>query len=143
MGKTHDPQAEYVLEDQVGFLMRRANQRHLGLFSSHIPDLTATQFAALAKLCTLGHLSQNALGRATAMDAATIKGVVDRLKRKGYVVSAPDANDQRRVHLTPTAEGLAAFEALVPDAKAATEDTLAPLSKQERSDFLRLLSKLT
>ena len=49
-----------------------------------IPEVTTTQFAALAKLAEQGPLSQNQLGRATAMDAATIKGVVGRLVRGGW-----------------------------------------------------------
>lgn len=133
----------YRLDAQVGFLMRRANQRHLALFARHIPDLTPTQFAALAKLCELGQTSQNALGRATAMDAATIKGVVDRLRRRDLVASAPDPDDQRRVFLTPTDAGRAVFAAHVAAAHSITEETLAPLSPAERTTFLRLLEKLT
>lgn len=134
--------AKYVLDQQVGFIMRQANQRHLAIFARHIPDLTPMQFAALAQICALGRVSQNALGRATAMDAATIKGVVDRLRRRGYVASSPDPDDQRRVHLTATTEGLAAFHALTPLAHGITVETLAPLSDAEQTDFLRLLSKL-
>ena len=40
----------YRLEDQVGFLLRRANQRHLAVFAEVIPEVTTTQFAALARL---------------------------------------------------------------------------------------------
>jgi len=133
----------YTLDEQVGFLMRRANQRHLALFARDIPDLTPTQFAALARLCELSEVSQNALGRATAMDAATIKGVVDRLRRKGYVASKPDPDDKRRIHLTPTAEGLAVFQTLNTKGHKITRDTLAPLKPLEREQFLALLAKLT
>ena len=75
-----DRGSDYMLDEQVGFLLRRVSQRHLGIFAERIPDLTATQFAALAKLCEVGPVSQNELGRRTAMDAATIKGVIDRLR---------------------------------------------------------------
>jgi len=142
MDDGQDNQDDYRLDDQVGFLMRRANQRHLGVFGAHIPDMTPTQFAALAKLCELGRVSQNALGRATAMDAATIKGVIDRLRRRGYVFSSPDPDDQRRIHIEPTADGRAAFETLAPAALKATADTLAPLSAKERAQFIALLTRL-
>lgn len=132
----------YRLDAQVGFLMRRANQRHLALFAQMIPELTPTQFAALAKLCELGQASQNALGRATAMDVATIKGVVDRLRKRGLVASAPDPDDQRRVFLTPTAEGRALYESVVEAAHAVTAETLEPLEPGEQRAFLRLLMKL-
>lgn len=136
-------QPTYILDTQVGFMMRRANQRHLGLFARLVPDLTPTQFAALAKLCEQEQLSQNALGRAIAMDAATIKGVVDRLRHKGLVASRPDPDDQRRIFVEPTEAGAETFRAIVDRAHQVTRNTLAPLSKAEQQEFLRLLSKLT
>lgn len=132
----------YVLEEQVGFLLRRVNQRHLAIFARQIGDLTPTQFAALSKLCAAGHTSQNALGRATAMDAATIKGVVDRLRKRGLVTSCPDPEDQRRMLLSPTAEGRALFDRLLTAAHAITDETLAPLDAEERRVFLSLLARL-
>ena len=63
--------APYRLEDQIGFKLRLANQRHLEIFSSRMPDLTPRQFAVLAKLNDEGTLSQNHLGRLVAMDAVT------------------------------------------------------------------------
>ena len=133
---------DYVLDEQVGFLMRRANQRHLAIFARAIPDLTPTQFAALARLCELGEASQNALGRATAMDAATIKGVVDRLRARGLVEVTPDEVDQRRVVLAPSAAGRALFHSLKARAAAISAETLAPLSEDEREMFLALLRRL-
>ncbi len=133
----------YALGAQVGFLLRRANQRHLAIFARAFSDLTPTQFAALAQLCALGQASQNALGRATAMDAATIKGVVDRLRGRGLVDARPDPGDSRRIHLAPSGDGRALFERLAPLAKAITADTLAPLSAREQRQFLALLEKLT
>lgn len=138
-----DAADSYALDEQVGFLMRRANQRHLSIFAEAMSDLTPTQFAALAKLCELGAISQNALGRATAMDGATIKGVVDRLRAKGLLASSPDPNDQRRILLKPTARGWDLFEAIAPAAHKISKDTLAPLNEAEQTIFLLLLQKLT
>ena len=45
----------YVLDEQVGFLMRVAMQRHTAIFTARmIEALTQTQFAALAKLYEVG-----------------------------------------------------------------------------------------
>lgn len=134
--------ADYVLARQAGFLLRRANQRHLAIFARALPDLTPRQFAALAELCALGEASQNALGRATAMDAATIKGVVDRLRVRGLVASEPDPEDSRRMRLVPTRDGQSLFAGLIPIAQEITEETLAPLSPEEQKQFLTLLSRL-
>ena len=47
------------MEDQVGFLMRVAMQRHTSMFMLRmVHDLTQTQFAALAKLVEVGTCSQ-------------------------------------------------------------------------------------
>lgn len=138
---TADP-AAYCLARQAGFLLRRASQRHLTIFARALPELTPRQFAALAELCALGEASQNALGRATAMDAATIKGVVDRLRARGLVAAQRDRDDGRRVRLAPTASGRALFAEVVPAAQAITRETLAPLSAAEQRQFLALLSRL-
>lgn len=132
----------YRLDDQVGFLMRLANQRHIAIFGRLIPELTPMQFAASAKLHELGSASQNELGRQTAMDAATMKGVVDRLTRKGLVRTRPDPTDQRRVVAALTPAGEALYREHVPAAHAITAETLAPLTEAERTRFLALLAKL-
>ncbi len=133
---------EYQLHEQVGYILRQVSQRHLGIFSGQIANLTPTQFAALAKLCEWRSISQNELGRQISMDAATIKGVVDRLRNRGYVKIKPDQRDQRRLILSPSAEGERVFADLMVAAREITAKTLAPLTKKEQNQFLRLLSKL-
>ena len=144
MDKITDPKlTEYDLDKQVGFLLRRATQRHLALFADQIRNLTPTQFAALAKLCEMGPTSQNALGRATAMDAATIKGVIDRLRKKGMVASTRGIEDQRRIIVEITAAGRAQFEQDRIKAHAITANTLSPLSAKEQKRFLVMLARLS
>ena len=133
----------YSLDHQVGFLLRRVQQRHLAIFFDHIPDMTATQFAALAKLCDLGSVSQNELGRNTAMDAATIKGVVDRLRVRGFAETAKDSNDQRRLLVRPTKTGRSAFARYSKAALNVTRETLSPLTDREAQRLLSLLCKMT
>jgi len=133
---------EYRLDDAVGFLLRRANQRHLSVFGTLLPELTTTQLAAMARLAELGPMSQNQLGRLTAMDAATIKGVVGRLVTRGLVSTVPSQEDRRRLIVDLTAEGRALFETLRERAREATEVTLSPLTAAERERFLSLLRRL-
>ena len=136
------PETPYSLDAQVGFVLRRVTQRHLAIFSELIPGLTTTQFAALAKLGELGPMSQNQLGRVTAMDAATIKGVVDRLARQGLVGTGPDPQDRRRLTVSLTGRGAEAFAGARGAALEVTRRTLAPLSPAEQIRLLRLLEKL-
>jgi MarR family transcriptional regulator, lower aerobic nicotinate degradation pathway regulator len=133
----------YVLDDQIGYLLRRVTQRHLAIFNDAIPLVTTTQFAVIARLVQLGPMSQNLLGRETAMDAATIKGVVDRLSREGFVSTTPDPDDKRRLTVTLTPAGAAVFDDQVTMALNISDKTLAPLSADERAQLIGLLSKLT
>ena len=136
--------APYVLDTQVGFLLRLASQRHAAIFQESAPEgLTPTQFAALVRLAELGSCSQNELGRRTALDVATIKGVVDRLKAKGLVAQVPDPHDKRRFLLSIPAAHRALAERLHRAGHEITEQTLKPLSSAERTSFLRILRKLT
>lgn len=134
----------YLLDEQIGYLMRLANQRHSAIFQEIAPHgLTATQFAALIKLAEIGECSQNELGRQTAMDVATIKGVIERLSRKGFVTVQADPNDKRRslLSLTPAAHEIVAE--LREAGQAITRLTLSPLSSSEQKTLLRLIQKLT
>ena len=133
----------YRLEDQVGFHLRRAMQRHSAIFSERMAaELTGTQWAALVKVAELGCVSQNHLGRETAMDAATIKGVVDRLLKRGFVATAPDPGDGRRMRVSITREGRAAVARGVAAATSITADTLKPLDAAERRQLLELLGRI-
>ena len=133
----------YRLEDQVGFHLRRAGQRHAAIFAARITDaLTPTQWAALVKLAEFDSLSQNLLGRETAMDAATIKGVVDRLLKRGFVATAADPEDARRMRVSITPAGLEAVERGTAAASAINAETLKPLAPAERRQLVELLRRI-
>jgi DNA-binding MarR family transcriptional regulator len=132
-----------VLEEQIGFILRQVCQRHATIFAREIGvNLTPTQWAALAKLTETGPCSQNRLGRLTAMDVATIKGVIDRLTARGLTETSPDPEDGRRLLVSLTRAGQQMAEKVAPNALAITKETLAPLEAKEREIFVALLSKL-
>ena len=136
--------AAYLLDEQAGFLMRVAMQRHTSIFTARmIENLTQTQFAALAKLFEVGGCSQNHLGRLIYLDAATIKGVVDRLGARGFVTALSDPNDRRRRAVALTERGREVTEAAMKVAAEITAATLAPLSAEEQRLMTRLLKKLS
>ena len=133
----------YVLDDQAGFLMRIAMQRHTSIFTSRmIEGLTQTQFAALAKLYEVGPCSQNYLGRLIYLDAATIKGVVDRLHLRGFVTALNDPKDRRRRAVALTERGKSVTEEAMTVASEITAATLGPLTADEQRQITKLLRKL-
>ena len=139
-----DPADSYRLEEQVGYWLRRAYQRHMAIFAGIMSDLdlTSMQFAALVKLRELKAVSQTELGRLTGMDRATISGVVARLKRRDLVLYRPDPLDKRSriIALTP------AGEALLTDAMRridrVTEQTLETIGAVERENLRAILQKM-
>jgi MarR family transcriptional regulator, lower aerobic nicotinate degradation pathway regulator len=137
-----EPQ-RYILDEQVGFLIRVAMQRHTAIFTSRMTEaLTQTQFAALAKLHEMGPCSQNHLGRLIYLDAATIKGVVDRLAARGFLTALNDPNDRRRRAVALTDKGRRVTEEAIKIAGEITAATLAPLTADEQRMLARLLKKL-
>ncbi len=139
-----EPPDDYVLEEQVGHLLRRAYQRHLALFQGIMGEdgPTSMQFAALVTLWRRGPLSQNLLGRLLAMDPPTVKGVVARLMARGLVERRRDASDARmlRVALTPAA--VQALPGWVERARAITAATLAPLPAAEAARVVAILRRM-
>ena len=133
----------YVLEENVGFVLRQVTQRHLAIFSDMmVDDLTPTQFSAIVRLYEHGACSQNRLGRLAAMDGPTIKGVIDRLTKRGFTTTGPDQEDARRLIVSLTEAGRRVAERAIPCAKLITEATLAPLSPPQRTQLLALLGAL-
>ena len=137
------PRPPYVLEEQIGFILRQVWQRHATIFAREIGiNLTSAQWAALSKLAETGPCSQNLLGRLAAMDVATIKGVIDRLTARGLTETSPDPEDGRRLLVSLTRAGQQLAEKAAPAALAITKETLAPLDAKERETLMELLNKL-
>jgi DNA-binding MarR family transcriptional regulator len=133
----------YVLDEQIGFILRQVSQRHAMIFARDIgADLTSTQWAALSKLAETGPCSQNQLGRLTAMDVATIKGVIDRLTARGLTETSADPEDGRRLRVSLTRAGQQLTEKVAANALAISKETLAPLDPRERELFVALLERL-
>jgi DNA-binding MarR family transcriptional regulator len=140
--KTSEKQS-YSLDEQVGYLLRLASQRHAVIFLEEISEnLTPTQFSTLMRISEGGELSQNHLGRLASMDVATVKGVVDRLKTKELVQSRSDADDKRRSLISLTLKGSELIETLKEDGARISENTLAPLRGSERKTLISLLMKI-
>ena len=135
---------QYRIEEQVGYLLRRAHQRASAIFQVSIgdPNITPTQYSSLVKLNEYTELSQNLLGRLVGMDKATMQGVVRRLKERGLVDSRPDPGDARRTLLSLTTDGQRLVNKLLMNGPAVSRETMKPLSTQEQRQLLELLSKI-
>lgn len=138
------PRIDYALDDQIGFRLRLALQRHTAIFFAHMDvGLTQTQYAVLARLWEVGESSQNELGRSAAIDSATIWGVVQRLQSAGLVATKAHPSDKRRRMVSLTALGRETMDTAIAKAQRSNEETLAPLTETERKTLIALLSKLS
>jgi DNA-binding MarR family transcriptional regulator len=141
-----DPQGDsvFALDDQISLLLKRAHQRASAIFQDRLGgyQLTPTQFFALARLHEMGQLSQNRLGRLSAMDPATIQGVIHRLVDRKLIQRMPDPTDRRRMVLRLTNEGQELVGSLLSDAAAIDEMALERLSPEERKTLTTLLRKM-
>ncbi|HTI01280.1 MAG TPA: MarR family transcriptional regulator [Acidisoma sp.] len=137
------PAGSYVLDEQIGFILRQVSQRHTGIFVQRIGDgLTPMQWAVMSKLLEIGQTSQSALGRTVFMDAATIKGTVDRLEARSLVVRVADADDRRKLLVDLTEAGREITRRNLAAAAAITQETLAPLDEAEIGLLRGLLERL-
>jgi len=139
-----DPTAEYRLEDQVGYWLRRAYQRHMAIFATVMADLdlTSIQFSSLVKLRDMKAVTQTELGRLIGIDKATISGVVSRLEKRGLLQFRLDPLDRRSRIIALTAVGETLLSQALQRIEQVGEDTLAPINDAERAALRETLRKL-
>ncbi|WP_142502463.1 MarR family winged helix-turn-helix transcriptional regulator [Klebsiella sp. 2680] len=146
MSHNNTPHAEdnYDYTQQVGHLLRRVYQRHVAIFQQQIggSQITAVQFITLCALRDHGPSAQNDLVRYTAVDQATIRGVVERLKTRGLVTLGPDPRDKRKVIVMLTSAGHTLIQNTTGNAVHITEMTYGQLNPAERVALVYLLRKM-
>ncbi|BCP52060.1 MarR family transcriptional regulator [Kaistia sp. 32K] len=134
----------YDLDQHPAHIIRKAHQRATTCFQTVMTgeDLTPTQFAALATILRYGDVSQNHLGRLTAMDPSTISLVVRKLRKLGLVARSASSTDQRMVIITLTNKGVDYTLQRLAKSREAGQQLLAPLSSAEQALLLELLKRI-
>ncbi|CAM5536361.1 hypothetical protein MAUB1S_08959 [Mycolicibacterium aubagnense] len=135
----------YDLDVHPAHVVRRAHQRATLCFQQIMAgeDLSPTQFAALATILKHGEVSQNQLGRMTAIDPSTISLVVRKLLKQGLIIRSPSKTDQRLAIITLTDEGTRYTLERLERSVEVGRRLLAPLSAPEQITLLRLLLRIS
>lgn len=135
---------DYIIEDQVGYLLRRVYYHHLAIFQQRLDEteLTSVQFATLYAINKLQECSQKALVDETGIDQATIRGIIQRLKDKNFISQDPDLLDKRKVLIHITELGKEELKRAIPIAETITDLTLEALNPAERVALQFLLRKI-
>lgn len=137
-----DAEPDYRLDENIGYLLRRCFQLSTFEFAQAAPDeLSPSRFAALGRLVEEGAVSQNRLGRMVSADAATIKGIVDRLRVIDAVDVVPDPSDRRQRLVSITSVGRELYRQGVAASLASADAVMADLSAAERIMLVELLRK--
>lgn len=134
----------YHFTEQVGHLLRKVYQRHVAIFQQNVGDsqLTAVQFITLCAVRDMGPSSLTELVQVTAVDQATIRGIVERLKARDLITVTPDPVDRRKVVVGLTDAGGVLLAETVPQAAKITELTFGTLNPAERIALIFLLNKM-
>ena len=136
---------DYRFSDQIGHLLRRAYQRHVAIFQAAVPDnrLTAAQFVVLCAIRDRAGCDVRAVVDATAIDEASVRGIVERLKIRELLTATHAPGDARHVDLALTSAGTALVEQTVPYARQISEATFGDLDGAEREQLVRLLRRIS
>ena len=134
----------YALLEHPAHVIRRAHQRATMRFQEVMNEtnLTPTQMAALATIMQHGQISQNRLGRLTAMDPSTISLVIRKLLKNGLVVRSSSATDQRLSMIRLTDKGVRTTVPLLAMSIEVGRRVLSPLTPREQRTFMELLHKV-
>jgi DNA-binding MarR family transcriptional regulator len=131
-------------DENVGSLLFRA-RRVLWTAVSRRLDAAGESphaFALLNQLAVRGPLNQRELAERVGQHPAGVSRLLDELDALGFVARHRDASDRRCVVVDLTAAGRRRREAAWPVVVEAMDDTLAPLSSDERRQLRELLAKL-
>jgi MarR family transcriptional regulator, lower aerobic nicotinate degradation pathway regulator len=141
---TNDP-SKYDFTQQIGFLLRRAYQRHVAIFQQTVPEssLTAAQFVVLLTARDHGPCEVPSIVQATSIDEASVRGIVERLKWRKLLHAEHEPGDARRMLVCLTPAGHEMLEQTVPFAREITEQTYGELSAEERATLVALLHKMS
>lgn len=96
----------------------------------------------LASLAEQGAASQASLGRRLWIDRSDLHAILNELEQRGFVARVRDEQDRRRNVVELTRAGKAALARLDKRVNAAQDALLAPLSKTDRRELVRLLARL-
>lgn len=134
----------YHFSDQVGHQLRRAYQRHVAIFQQMIPDshLTSAQFVVMCAVLEQTACSLTDIVKVTAIDQATVRDIVKRLKARKLLVVEHDLSDKRKVLVALTEQGSQLIGEVIPFAARITESTFGELNPAERVALLYLLQKM-
>ncbi|MDH6606240.1 DNA-binding MarR family transcriptional regulator [Streptomyces sp. SAI-208] len=97
----------------------------------------------LSAVRDLAPVAQADLGRAVGLDPKDLVGILNDLQSAALVLRRPDPGDRRKNAVTLTDEGERLLKRCERAARQANDELLAPLSTDERAQFMGLLIRIS
>lgn len=130
----------FNLLDAPGHLLRRNHQRSFEIFSAIVgEDVTRQQIALLIATAKNPGASQRELVELTGIDKSTMKEMAGRLIAKGWISRKRDRNDSRAWSMRITPSGHRLLAERLPLVEETQRRILAPLSEDQRTEFVQCL----
>jgi len=130
----------------IGYLLNKATRQFRLGFAARLAEsgLRPQQAAALMAIgrSVEARLTPSQLAEAIDMDAPTASGLLDRLTRDGWIVSAPNPGDGRSHLVALTDKGADVLPLVLRSAGEVSEAATACLSDEEAQELQRLLKLL-
>jgi adenylate cyclase len=105
-------------------------------------DLEPVAVAVIASVHDAPGIGQDQLVERTGIDLATVRRIIRRLERRGFVERSPKAGRGRSPVLGITPAGEEILRRLRPALRAAQDRIMAPLSNRERETLIDLLARV-
>ncbi|WP_432353349.1 MarR family winged helix-turn-helix transcriptional regulator [Sporosarcina sp. A2] len=135
-----DTQLAYTALD----IIRVANilERLGGKYALEADLDSVQQYMILSLLNAEPNLSMGDLQQNTLVTKQAITGVVDRLKKGGYLETYKDSKDRRITRVLLTEKGKKALQATIPKRISGNQEAFSILSEEEISQLSGIFSKL-
>lgn len=130
------------LSQEFFYLLRKVQQKHVSLWSSYPTETTRSQYVALRNLREFPGIEPVDLAQHTAIDKATLTGILDRLEHNGYVQRLVSETDKRRRTLHITQAGNELLDGLEDTAKAINRKFFNDLSLEREVELVDLMRML-
>lgn len=138
-----DRDAEPEPQRHIGYLIRRAQQRHVAAWTRIAStEISSVQYTVLVVLDRLAEASQRDLCDEADLDRSTIADLVARMERKGLIARQRDPDDARRNTVTLTDVGRAERQRLRPLVEQVQEALVASMSAEDRLSLRAGLHRL-
>lgn len=142
--KTIEAPKRGVLDQLLGYQIRRAQTRLFAHFEEHLHHLKITpgQLGLLVLISANPGINQVALARAVGIERATLGEFIDRFEREKLVERRGLIGDRRSYALHLTRRGQEFLDEAIPAVMAHETAFTDHLSSIERATLLKLLGKL-